>query len=143
MSKEQTNYQILRQELKLIAKEFGACDSFIQDIDYIKCKITFKRFLQREMENICDKLDIEGFDGFLEDEIDDLKDKVDELESEKDEIQEELDDLKYKYGLGNDNSMAEEYKCQFFCQYKGNYTEWELEELLKNGRNFLSHLKVA
>ena len=139
---ELPNYDILRHQLKLLAKEFRACDSFLQDIDYIHCKVTFKRFLQREMENICDKLDIDGFNGHLEDDIDDLEDKIQDLESDNEELQEELDELKEKYGLG-DNSLSEEYKCQFFCQYKNNYTEWELEELLKHGKSFLTNLRVA
>ena len=89
------------------------------------------------MESICDKLNIDGFNRDLESDIEDLEDKISELENENEELQQEIEDLKTKYGL-QENTLIEEYKNQYFCEYKNNYTAWEIEELLKNGKIFLN-----
>jgi septal ring factor EnvC (AmiA/AmiB activator) len=120
-----------------LAKEFNACESFLKDLSNIHSARYFKHFLYREMESICDKLNIDGFNRDLESDIEDLEDKISELENENEELQQEIEDLKTKYGL-QENTLIEEYKTQYFCEYKNNYTAWEIEELLKNGKIFLN-----
>ena len=141
-TEEQPDYAILRHQLKLLAKQFDACTSFIEKIDDIQDSRSFKRFFTREIENICDRLDIEIFSE-NEDELEDLQDQLYDMERDKESAEQELEDFKWKYGLGKDNSLSDEYKCQFFCEYKNDYTEWQLEELLKNGKQYLHNLRVA
>lgn len=132
--KENTDYTVLREQLKLLSQEFQACKSFILDLDAIVDKKSFKRFLERNMENICDKLNIDGFNEY-EYEVEELEDENRDLRREIDSLEDELDDLKHKYG--NTNLLVDEFKAQHFCRYKDDYTEMELEELLKNGKELI------
>ena len=63
----------------------------------------------------------------LEDENEDLKYKIDDLESE-------IEALKFING----SSLNDEYKREFINQYYNEFTPWELEHILKNGRQFLN-----
>ena len=51
-----------------------------------------------------------------------MDDEIEELESNK---------------IFDNNSLSDEYKRKFILQYHENYTPWELEELLKNGKKYL------
>ena len=138
---EKVDYAVLRHQLKLLAKEFNSCESFMLQIDGIDSSLSFKRFLNRNIESIGDRLDIDFPDS---DNVEDLEDEISDLKDERDELEEELDDLKERFGVFNNNSLYEQYKYEYFTQYKDFYTAWEIEDLLSNGRIYLSkHLKTA
>jgi|688.fasta_scaffold16471_18 hypothetical protein len=62
----------------------------------------------------------------LEDEIDELNDEIDKLESE-------LFHVKKSFG----SSLDDEFKMRVISEYHNEYRSWELEELLKNGKQYL------
>jgi predicted nucleic acid-binding Zn-ribbon protein len=66
-----------------------------------------------------------------EDEINDLEEQVEELEKEVEELESQLMEFET-------NSLDDEYKFKYFNEYKSDFTPWELEILLKNGRQFLN-----
>jgi hypothetical protein len=132
-----TDYVILREQLKLLSKEFKACDSFLLNIDTITDKSHFFRFLSRSIGTILDHLNIDAPDS---DEVSDLEDKIEDLESDICKLENRVEDLEDKYGKSD--SLSDEYKIKFFLEYKDKYSEWELEELLKNG-NRINNLKIA
>lgn len=70
-------------------------------------------------------------DAYL-DEIYDLKSEISDLEEENEELKSELEDIKYVIG----KSLDDEYKLKIIKEYANNYRYWELEELLKNGREY-------
>lgn len=132
-----TDYLVLREQLKLLSKEFKACDSFLVNIDTITDKSHFYRFLSRSVGTILDHLNIDAPDS---DEVSDLEDKIDDLENDICKLENRIEDLEDKYGKSN--SLSDEYKIKFFLEYKDKYSEWELEELLKNGFQ-QNKLKIA
>ena len=73
-----------------------------------------------------------------EDEIYDLEEQVEELEEEVSDLQTEVDKLESQLMAYETNSLDDEYKFKYFNEYKDNFTPWELEVLLKNGRQFLN-----
>ena len=127
MEKE-TDYAILREQLTLLSKEFKACDSFLADINTITDKSHFLRFLRRNVGTVLDHLNIDAPDS---DEVSDLEDKIDDLEDDICRLENRIEDLEDRYG--KNETFSDEYKIKFFLEYKDKYTEWELEELLKNG----------
>ena len=73
-----------------------------------------------------------------EDEIYDLEEQVEELEEEVSDLQTEVDELESQIMAYETNSLDDEYKFKYFNEYKDNFTPWELEVLLKNGKQFLN-----
>lgn len=128
-----TNYPVLVEQLLLLAKEFNACDGVIREIKSIKDARSFRSAYRDSFEGVAEKFGIDLNDDTedLEDEISDLERKVDILESELEEVQEQF---------GVIGNMWEEQKVKHFLTYKNDYMEWELEELLKNGRQLLISL---
>jgi len=131
---QKPNFDIIREQFILIAKEFKACKEFIKKCNDIKDKASLKYFFQRNFEDIADRL---GCDIADADEIDELEDKIDDLESEICKLENELDDYKDRFGI-NSNWLSEEYKTKFFMEHKEKYTEWQLQYLLENGTQFLN-----
>lgn len=127
------NYDIIKEQFILIAKEFKACESFIEDITQISDKNTFKRFFQRRILDIGERLHCDLAD---ENEVDDLKDEIDDLEYKISNLENELDDYKIKFGV-NKNWLSEDYKIRWFLENKDKYNEWELKDLLENGKSLL------
>jgi len=132
---QKLNFDIIREQFILLAKEFKACKEFIKDCEGIKDKASLKYFFQSNFEDIADRL---GCDIADSSEIDTLEDKVDELENEITKLENEIDDYKDKYGKNNSNWLSEEYKAKFFMENKEKYTEWQLQYLLENGTQFLN-----
>jgi predicted nucleic acid-binding Zn-ribbon protein len=73
-----------------------------------------------------------------EDEIYDLEEQVEELEEEVNDLEKKVDELESQLMEFETNSLDDEYKFKYFNEYKDNFTPWELEVLLKNGRQFLN-----
>lgn len=76
-------------------------------------------------------IDLNDDNSDLEDEIQDLERKVSELEDEVEELEEQF---------GRNTNLWDEYKIKHFLEHKNDYMEWEMEELLKNGRQLLVSL---
>lgn len=138
MENNTVNYELLREQLKLVSKEFNACDSFIKDIEQISDKISFKRFFQRHIIDIGERLHCDLAD---ENEVSDLKDEIDDLEYRICSLEDELDDYKTKFGV-NKNLLSEDYKIKWFLDNKDRYTEWELKDLLENGSTLLNYERI-
>lgn len=131
-----TDYAILREQITLLSKELGACDPFLVNIEKIADKRAFLQFLSRNIGTILDHLRIDTPDS---DEVRDLEDEIDDLKRDISNLEEDIEELKDRYGEGK--TLSDEYKIKFFLEYKNRYTEWELEELLKNG--YQNKLKIA
>jgi hypothetical protein len=70
---------------------------------------------------------------YLRDEVSDLEDEVRDLEYEKDELESEIKYVRLNFG----DTLNDVYKIAAFKEYYDEYTPWEIEELLKNGRTLL------
>lgn len=132
-----TDYDVLKEQLILLSKEFNACESFIENIKDIKHKKDFFRFLNRSIGTIIEHLNIDPPDS---EEVEDLQDEIEDLKNDIARLEDEIEDLEDTYGKSK--SLSDEYKIKFFLDYKDRYTEWELEELLKNGYQ-QNKLKIA
>ena len=74
-------------------------------------------------------------------EADDLKDDIYSLEREIIKLEHQisnLEDREMKIDNFN-NSVDNDYKIQYFNQYHKEYSCWEIEELLKNGKEYLKN----
>ena len=71
-------------------------------------------------------------------EIEYLEQKVEGIEKQVEDLQTEVDKLESQLMVYETNSLDDEYKFKYFNEYKDNFTPWELEVLLKNGRQFLN-----
>jgi uncharacterized coiled-coil DUF342 family protein len=71
----------------------------------------------------------------LEEEVEGLRETINDLEKELDELESQL--MAYET-----NSLDDEYKFKYFKEYKDTFTPWELEILLKNGKQFLNENPV-
>jgi hypothetical protein len=69
-----------------------------------------------------------------EDEIWDLERKIERLERENEELEYSLE----QRGLEEGSTLNDEYKIIFFNEYSNQYSPWELEHILKNGKQFLN-----
>lgn len=128
-----TNYPVLVEQLLLLAKEYNACDGVIREIKSIKDARSFRSAYRDSFLAVAEKFSID-----LNDDSEDLQDEIDDLEREVSELKEEIEDLEEQFGTKT--NMWDEYKIKHFTDYKNNYTEWEMEELLKNGRQLLVSL---
>jgi chaperonin cofactor prefoldin len=131
---EKVNYDVLRHQLVLLAKEFNSCSNVIERIMDIKDKNSFKYAYSKTYEEICNKFGIEFSD---EDEVEELEDKIDDLEHDVTRLENELEEYQDRFGVIK-NSLNDEFKVNFFLQYSKEYTAWEVEELFKSGRRLLS-----
>lgn len=131
---EKVNYDVLRHQLVLLAKEFNSCSSVIEHISEIKDKNSFKYSYSKTYEEICNKFGIEFSD---EDEVEELEDKINDLENNICSLENEIDEYQNRFGVIK-NSLTDEFKVNFFIQYSKEYTAWEVEQLFKDGRRLLS-----
>jgi predicted nucleic acid-binding Zn-ribbon protein len=131
---EKVNYDVLRHQLVLLAKEFDSCSGVIEKIAEIKDKKSFQYAYSKTYEEICNKFGIEFSD---EDEVEELEDKIDDLEDDICRLENEIDEYKDRFGVIK-NSLTDEFKVNFFIQYSKEYTAWEVEQLFKDGRKLLS-----
>lgn len=131
MEKEkiQPDYDLLREQFKLVAKDAGACQGFMQSLEKIKDKATFNTFFRNKIEMIADHFGMEGAD------TDDLEEQISDLEDEVSSLQSELDELKEKHGTIT--TYWDELKVRHFNENKDKYNEWDLQTLLENGKKYL------
>lgn len=128
-----TNYPVLVEQLLLVASEFKACVNVIEDVKKIKDASSFRRAFRNNYEGIAEKFDID-----LNDDNSDLEDEIQDLERKVSELEEEVEDLEEQFG--RNTNFWDEYKIKHFLEYKNDFMEWEMEELLKNGRQLLVSL---
>lgn len=131
---EKVNYDVLRHQLVLLAKEFDSCSGVIEKISEIKDKKSFQYAYSKTYKEICNKFGIEFSD---EDEVEELEDKIDDLEDDICRLENEIDEYQNRFGVIK-NSLTDEFKVNFFIQYSKEYTAWEVEQLFKDGRRLLS-----
>jgi len=144
MSVELINQELEKAQINLIKitiynfikKEFGACDTFYTGL--MECKTTneIKRLLIKYRNDIFETLGGEDKTDEvkdLESQVSSLEWEVDGLEGQLEELQEEINGVNSKFH----GSLFGEYKWDVFQQFYGLYNPWELEELLKNGKQYL------
>jgi hypothetical protein len=117
-----------------IKDNFRTCPSFIEDIETAQNNKDLKRVFINYCDEVCEHLGGDNPND-LRDEVCDLENEVDKLEYKVSDLEDEIDELKLT-NLGT--SLNDEYKREFIREYYDNYTPWELEHLLKNGRKFLN-----
>lgn len=127
-----TNYPLLVEQLLLLAKEFNACEGVINEIKSIKDYRSFRSAYKDSFEEVAEKFGIE-----LNNESEDYEETINDLKNEVYSLQDELHNFERKYRT--DNSMWDDLKIKHFLIYKNNYAEWELEELLRDGKKFLTN----
>ena len=110
------------------------CKQFEADLDMCKTEYDIINLFKRHNDDVYEEL---GGDTseiiYLRDEVSDLEDEVRDLESEKDELESELEYARLNFG----DTLNDVYKIAAFKEYYDEYTPWEIEELLKNGRTLL------
>ncbi len=126
------DYNILRQQLILVTKEFGACEPFFKQLECIQDKKSFRQAIVNTYSDVADKF---GIDCDC--------DEDDDSDSKDDEISELQDELKvYETRFGRIHSLSDEWKAQFFSEYKEKYTEWEMKHLFENGKKYLQGVDI-
>lgn len=132
------NYDILREQLILVTKEFGACEPFFAHLECIKDKNSFRQAIVNTYSDVADKFGIDCDCDCDCDEVDD-----DDSDAKDDEISELQDELKvYETRFGKIHCLSDEWKAQFFSEYREKYTEWELKHLFENGKKYLQGIDV-
>ena len=139
MNPEQTETKTLTFELfkrllyNYVKENFKSCDTFLNGILDAKNESYLKSLFKEYNEEIFTHLGGEA-NSDLQDEIDDLQKEVSDLESDNEDLQSQVDEFDDLAG----NTMNDNFKLQHFIDYRDEYTEWELEDLLKNGKKYLA-----
>lgn len=110
-----------------ISDNFNACNDFIAGIDNAETEKDLIKYFKKNRIQVYEHL---GGDLDYDSGADDLENKIDNLESVISDLEDELEEAKKVGGL----TLEDDYKLEHFANYKGNFTESELEELLKNGK---------
>lgn len=113
-----------------IKNNYGGCSSFLEPILEAKDENKLKGHFRDYNNEVFDYL---GGDSVDEDDVKELEREIRDLEYQVYDLEAELET---KDGA-LDGTLMGEYKLQHFIQYKDEYTETELEELLKNGKKYL------
>ena len=119
-----------------VCESFSACDSFALPILNAESDKHLIKHFERNVNLVTEFLGGEDIDD-LNYEIDNLRDEISGLKCEIDELEDGFD-------LGfnaKTKTINDDYKIEHFIKYKNEYSEWELEELLKNGKKYLEQSK--
>jgi len=131
---EMTEYEFeqFKGQLAIFIKNnFKTCPQFMDGLMECNTDDEIVEHFEDNKDDVYEKL---GGDPPDEDEIWDLENKVEKLEHHVDDLESEIEDLKIERG----GTLEDEYKIQAFEEYRNQFTSWELEELLKNGRKYLN-----
>lgn len=124
-------FEIFKKQLHLFIKHnYHSCDSFLDGLVNAKDAIALKRHFILYKADVYQHLGGDPNNG--EDEIYKLERKIEDLEGELDRLEQETTITEL---IGT--TLSDDYKFEHFVKYRGDYTEAELELLLKNGKNFL------
>jgi len=126
------DYNLLREQLVLVAKEYNACNGFLSSVHKIKDKASFDKFFRSNIDMIAEKF---GFVSADQSEIDDLETQVEDLEDDISRLQDEVEEHKHRYGVIE--TLWDEEKARCFVENKDKYTSWDFEKLLENGNKYL------
>jgi len=127
---EKPNYKILVEQLLLLSTELGACQDFLDAVNTITDKQTFKRVFIHNFDAISTHFDVGSSD-----EVRTLERKLERKEEKIEELEGELEEHKEKFG--KISTLTDEYKVQHFIRHKDNYAEWELQSLFEKGKTLL------
>lgn len=129
---EISNFNQLKVSLLgFIGSKFKVCDSFKQEYDACLNETMLYKLFCKYNDDVYERL---GGEPELQDEVNELERDVKRLEREVDNLESELEDVKIEYGT----TMDDVYKREYIEQYYNDYTPWEMEELFKNGKKYLS-----
>lgn len=141
MQIEEVEFETFKKGLLFLFKNHLNVDETDEILDTISESLTYKDLagsLRWNNERVFSILDGELPDvSRLESRIDYLEERRDELEDDIDALEEENSELEAIALEIQDKGLHGEYKREFFEEYENIYTPWELEELLKNGKNYL------
>jgi predicted nuclease with TOPRIM domain len=116
--------------INYVKKSFQHCDSFMSQLEACKTEQEITKLFTKYNDDVYERL---GGDPELEDEVNKLERKVRNLEDEIGDLEfrvNELESIQAK-------TLDEEFTQIFFDEYRNNYTPWEIEDLLKNGKQYL------
>ena len=128
----QEDFQIFKEHLRIFLKNnFNACSDFLNGIIKSETENELIIHLRQQKDDVYEKLGGELSDKYK---IWDMEREIDRLNAHVEDLECELEDVRIDVG----NSLNEEYKVRAFDEYRNEYSPWELEELLKNGRKYLN-----
>lgn len=124
--------------ITFLKNNLDICKQFESELEICKTEHNIINLFKRYNDDVYDKLggDVDEI-IYLRDEVDDLEDEVRDLKNDKDELESELEYARVNFG----DTLNDVYKIAAFKEYYDEYTPWELEELLKNGKNLLKNGK--
>lgn len=126
------DFQIFKEHLRIFLKSnFNACSDFLNGVIKSETEDDLITHLRQQKDDVYEKL---GGDIPDEYEIWDMEREIDRLNAHVEDLECELEDVRIDVG----NSLNEEYKVRAFDEYRNEYSPWELEELLKNGKKYLN-----
>ncbi len=121
---------------KFIKNKFNPCEDFIKGLAICVNENDLVKLFNKYNYDIFERL---GGDSLLQYEINDLKYEIDKLERNVSDLEYDIGELNFKVNsLTLGDTLYDEYKTEFFHKYQNNYTPWEIEELLKNGKKYLT-----
>lgn len=128
----QEDFQIFKEHLRIFLKSnFNTCSDFLNGIIKSETEDELITHLRQQKDEVYENLGGDVPDKY---EIWDMERKIDRLEAQIDDLEWELESVRVYVG----DSLNDEYKVRAFDEYRNEYSPWELEELLKNGRKYLN-----
>lgn len=123
------NIEVFKEQfIAFCEDQFSPCGGFISKLENAKTFVEITSALEKHADDVYEWL---GGDPYDKDEVEKLKREVEGLESDKDDLEYQLEDTQIVMGT----YLHDEYKRDIIRKYYHDYNPWELEELLKNGKN--------
>lgn len=123
-------FVLFKTQLALFIKaNYNPCAGFLDGIEKATDASSLTSHFSRNADNILEHLG----GGGSEEKIYKLERKIGDLEDEIGTLENKLDDFEEIFGPTLNNEFMREH----YIMYGDSYQEWELEELLKNGKEYL------
>ena len=114
---------------------FNPCPEFKEALNNCESYSQLRHQIYKFSDDIAENLNGKSFID-LEDDIDDLEYEVSELKGIISELEEKLNN-----SLAIEpNDLDDIFKRDFIIEYHKQYTPWEIELLLKNGKKYLNNI---
>lgn len=124
-------FNTFKQSLALFLEDnLNACTPFIDGVKNAENEIELVRFFKKNHIDVYERL---GGNLKYDSGADDLEYKIDKFERKVSELEYELEVANKMCGT----TLDDDYKLEHFIKYKNDFMESELEELLKNGKEYL------